>query len=112
MKDGDSNKLLERRELHLSWEETQVHKFREENLSLACVVDQDVPNLDTAADRIVFGAFYQSGQSCISVQRVYVHEKIYDSLKNKLIERTKKLTKGNPHDPNTFLGPLIRYFSK
>jgi len=73
----------------------------------ACVVDHDCKNLDLAADRIVFGSFYQSGQSCISVQRIYVHEKVYDSLKQKLVERTKKLVKGDPLDPNTFLGPII-----
>jgi len=74
----------------------------------ACVIDEDtnVP-LDIIADRIVFGAFFQSGQSCISIQRIYAHKKIYDQLKIKIMERASKLVKGDPMDKNTFLGPLI-----
>jgi acyl-CoA reductase-like NAD-dependent aldehyde dehydrogenase len=63
----------------------------------ACIVDKDAKDLNLIADRIVFGAFYQGGQSCISVQRVYVHEEIYDSLKAKLVERTKKVILRNIH---------------
>jgi len=73
----------------------------------ACVVEFDVKNLDVALDRLVFGAFYQSGQSCISVQRIYVHSKIYNEFKTKFIEKTSKLKKGDILDPNTFVGPLI-----
>lgn len=72
----------------------------------ACIVDEDV-DLDYAADRITIGAFYQSGQSCISVQRVIGHRAIYDQLKAKLIERAAKLKAGDPFDEETFLGPLI-----
>jgi len=73
----------------------------------AVIVDEDAKDLDYVADRIVFGAFYQSGQSCISVQRIFAHDKIYDELKKKLVERTKKVKKGNPLEEDTFLGPLI-----
>jgi len=73
----------------------------------AVIVDEDTPDLELAADRIVFGAFYQSGQSCISVQRIFAHDKIYDQLKEKLIEKTKKVKRGSPLDEETFLGPLI-----
>ena len=45
----------------------------------AVIVDADA-DLDDAVARIVFGAFYQSGQSCIGVQRILVHEPIYDEL--------------------------------
>ncbi|MCK4342162.1 MAG: aldehyde dehydrogenase family protein [Phycisphaerae bacterium] len=72
----------------------------------ACIVDEGV-DLDYAADRITIGAFYQSGQSCISVQRVVAHRAIYDELKTKLVERAAKLKLGNPLDEETFLGPLI-----
>jgi acyl-CoA reductase-like NAD-dependent aldehyde dehydrogenase len=72
----------------------------------ACVVDAGT-DLDDAVARIVFGAFYQSGQSCISVQRVIIHESVYDQMKNKLIEATRALKSGDPHDESTVIGPMI-----
>ena len=72
----------------------------------ACIVDRDA-DLDHAADRITFGAFYQSGQSCISVQRVIAHRDIYDDVQRKLVERAVRLRSGDPLDEETFLGPLI-----
>ena len=72
----------------------------------ACIVDRDA-DLDFAADRITFGAFYQSGQSCISVQRILCHREIYDALKDRLVARAAELETGDPLDENTFLGPLI-----
>ena len=74
----------------------------------ACIVDADQGSkLDKVVDRIIFGAFYQSGQSCISVQRIYVHESIYDELKRKLVAATKKLKAGDPKKKDTFIGPMI-----
>ncbi|MBU0719643.1 MAG: aldehyde dehydrogenase family protein, partial [Planctomycetes bacterium] len=72
----------------------------------ACVVDEGV-DLEYAADRIVLGAFYQSGQSCISVQRIIAQERIYEQLKQLLIDRIAKLKAGDPLDEDTFLGPMI-----
>lgn len=72
----------------------------------ACVVDQDA-DIDDAVTRIVFGAFYQSGQSCIGVQRIYLHENIYAECKEKLVSATQALTMGDPKDPETFIGPMI-----
>jgi acyl-CoA reductase-like NAD-dependent aldehyde dehydrogenase len=72
----------------------------------ACIVDRDA-DLDHAADRITFGAFYQSGQSCISVQRVLVHREIYAELETRLVKRAARLKAGDPLDDETFLGPLI-----
>jgi len=71
-----------------------------------CIVDSDA-DLDFAADRITIGAFYQSGQSCISVQRVIAHRDIYEQLKQRLVERAAKLKAGDPLSEDTFLGPLI-----
>lgn len=71
-----------------------------------CIVDRDA-DLDFAADRITIGAFYQSGQSCISVQRVIAHREIYEDLKRRLVERALKLKMGDPLAEDTFLGPLI-----
>ena len=72
----------------------------------AVVVDRDA-DLEDAADRVVFGAFYQSGQSCISVQRIIVHEAGYDAFKALLVKRVKALVAGDPKDRKTFIGPMI-----
>lgn len=72
----------------------------------ACVVDADT-DLDDAVDRIVFGAFYQSGQSCISVQRVFAHRAIFEPLLERLVPKAKGLVVGDPHDSETFVGPMI-----
>ena len=72
----------------------------------ACVVDEGT-DLEYAADRIIIGAFYQSGQSCISIQRIYGHGSIYDTLRQLLVERIGKLKSGDPLDEDTFLGPMI-----
>jgi acyl-CoA reductase-like NAD-dependent aldehyde dehydrogenase len=71
-----------------------------------CIVDKDA-DLAYAAERITFGAFYQSGQSCISVQRILIHESVYDELKLLLIDRATALKAGNPQDESTTLGPII-----
>lgn len=74
----------------------------------ACIVDADQGDrLDFVVERLVFGAFYQSGQSCIGVQRIYVHESLYDKLKRKLVAKAKKLRAGDPKKKDTFLGPMI-----
>jgi acyl-CoA reductase-like NAD-dependent aldehyde dehydrogenase len=72
----------------------------------AVIVDRDW-DLDDAVTRIVFGAFYQSGQSCISVQRIIAHEAIYDALRDKLVSKVKALEAGDPLDEDTFIGPII-----
>lgn len=72
----------------------------------ACVVDADA-DLEDATQRIVFGAFYQSGQSCIGVQRILVHDSIYDAFKEKLVAATRVLKSGDPKDEDTFIGPMI-----
>jgi acyl-CoA reductase-like NAD-dependent aldehyde dehydrogenase len=74
----------------------------------ACIVDADQgPKLDYVVERLVFGAFYQSGQSCIGVQRIIAHDDIYDALKKKLVAAVKKLKAGDPKLKDTFLGPMI-----
>ena len=52
----------------------------------AVVVDKDT-DLDDASARIIFGAFYQSGQSCIGVQRILIHADIYDAMREKLVAK-------------------------
>ncbi len=72
----------------------------------ACVVDEGA-DLDDAVERIVFGAFYQSGQSCIGVQRILVHASLYETFRSRLVERTRSLRAGNPADESVFIGPMI-----
>jgi acyl-CoA reductase-like NAD-dependent aldehyde dehydrogenase len=72
----------------------------------ACIVDRDV-DLDYAVGRIIIGAFYQSGQSCIGVQRIMIHVSVYDDTKAKLIAAAGKLKAGDPLNEDTFLGPMI-----
>lgn len=72
----------------------------------AVIVDHDT-DIEDAVERIIFGAFYQSGQSCIGVQRIIVHASIYDAVKERLVARTAALVAGDPRDEATFIGPMI-----
>jgi len=72
----------------------------------AVLVDHDA-DIDDAVERIVFGAYYQSGQSCISVQRILAHESIYDVLREKLTRKVGELVMGDPKNEDTFIGPMI-----
>jgi acyl-CoA reductase-like NAD-dependent aldehyde dehydrogenase len=55
----------------------------------------------------VIGAFSTSGQSCISVQRVFVHEDIAEEFRARMVERTQELVAGDPRDDGTAVGPMI-----
>ncbi len=72
----------------------------------AVVVDADADIAD-AVNRIIVGAFYQSGQSCIGVQRIIAHADVYEELKAALVEATVALESGDPKVPGTFIGPMI-----
>jgi acyl-CoA reductase-like NAD-dependent aldehyde dehydrogenase len=72
----------------------------------ACVVDEDA-DIEDAIERVIVGAYYQSGQSCISVQRLLVHSKIYDEFKSRYVEKVKALVSGDPSNEDTFIGPMI-----
>ncbi|WP_439532739.1 aldehyde dehydrogenase family protein [Polymorphobacter sp.] len=73
----------------------------------AAVVIMPDADLDDAVERTVFGAFYQSGQSCIGVQRILVHDDIYEAFRDRLVAKTRTLIAGNPADEDTFIGPMI-----
>jgi acyl-CoA reductase-like NAD-dependent aldehyde dehydrogenase len=74
----------------------------------ACIVDADPgASLDYVVERLVFGAYYQSGQSCISVQRIYAQSGIYEKLRRKLKGAVAKLRMGDPRDEKTFIGPMV-----
>jgi acyl-CoA reductase-like NAD-dependent aldehyde dehydrogenase len=72
----------------------------------AVIIDHDA-DLDDALERVIFGAFYQSGQSCIGVQRIIIHEDVYDRFRDMLVEKTKTLVAGDPKERETFIGPMI-----
>ncbi|SFV57277.1 aldehyde dehydrogenase [hydrothermal vent metagenome] len=69
-------------------------------------------DLEMAAARCAFGAFYNSGQVCISLQRIYVHRDVYDKFAGLIATETSKLKVGSPYDDDTFMGPLIDDESK
>jgi len=74
----------------------------------ACIVDADPgASLDHVVERLVFGAYYQSGQSCISVQRILVHASLYPALTKKLAVAVRKLEMGDPRDETVSIGPVI-----
>ncbi|MCA8943738.1 MAG: aldehyde dehydrogenase family protein, partial [Planctomycetes bacterium] len=72
----------------------------------AVVIDADA-DVHDAVERVIVGAFYQSGQSCIGVQRILVHASLYDAFRDALVARTKELKLGDPKRDDTFLGPMI-----
>src|SRR5207248_3124101 len=72
----------------------------------AVIVEPDA-DLDHAAERVSYGGCYQAGQSCISVQRVLVHERVFDPFCESLVPRVEALKVGDPADEDTDVGPLI-----
>src|SRR5436305_2812318 len=64
-------------------------------------------DIDVASSAAVWGAFMNAGQTCLSVERCYVQEKIYEKCLEKCAEKTNKLQVGNGGDTSTDIGPLI-----
>lgn len=73
----------------------------------AGVIVDDSADIKNAVAKIIAGGFGQAGQSCISVQRVFVHEKIYGEFEKVLVEETKKIKVGDPFDGETDLASMI-----
>ncbi|MCS7058132.1 MAG: aldehyde dehydrogenase family protein [Meiothermus sp.] len=65
-------------------------------------------DLEFSAVNLVDGAMFNSGQSCCGVERIYVHEAIYEPFVEAFVAETLKLKLGNPLDPETTLGPMVR----
>ncbi len=72
----------------------------------AVIIDADA-DLEDALERVIFGAFYQSGQSCIGVQRIIIHDSVYDRFRDMLTARASTLISGDPKERDTFIGPMI-----
>jgi len=74
----------------------------------ALIVHGDWPDLDDAAERTAHAAFGYAGQSCISVQRVFVQKTIFQTFLWKLVECATRIVSGDPSLEATDVGPLIR----
>ncbi len=65
-------------------------------------------NLDHAVELLVDGAFFNAGQSCCAIERIYVHGDVYDRFVEGFVEHAGRYRLGNPLDPETTLGPMVR----
>ncbi len=64
-------------------------------------------NLEKSVENLVDGAYFNSGQSCCGIERIYVHEDIYDSFVKQFVAQVKQYQLGNPLDATTTLGPMV-----
>jgi acyl-CoA reductase-like NAD-dependent aldehyde dehydrogenase len=71
-------------------------------------VMDDVKDVDATASDALEGVVYNNGQSCCAVERIYVHEKVYDAFLAAYLQQFKKLRIGSPLLPETDIGPLAR----
>lgn len=71
------------------------------------VVVHDDADLDHAAARCAVGGFLRAGQACISVQRLYVHERVYDAFRERFLARVSELVVGDPREEQTMLAGLV-----
>ena len=94
----------------IGWElKKKAHKKKvtlELGGNAAVIIEPDA-NLDFAIPRTVLGSYSYSGQICISIQRIFLHEKIYDRFMNDFTEATQKLKIGDPLEEDTDIGPMI-----
>ncbi len=94
----------------VGWELAKADPKKKVTLELggnAGVIVHSDADLEHAAERIAFGGYYQAGQSCVSVQRVFVHSDVAGAFKEHLRAAVEGLTTGNPMDEATDVGPLI-----
>lgn len=71
-------------------------------------VMDDITDIDKAAADALEGVVYNNGQSCCAIERIYVHEKVYEAFVNAYLEQCSKLVIGDPMDKATDMGPLSR----
>ncbi len=71
-------------------------------------VPDDVADIKSVAQAAVEGAFYNNGQSCCAVERVYVHEKVYDTFLEEFVREAQAMKLGDPKEKDVFIGPLAR----
>jgi acyl-CoA reductase-like NAD-dependent aldehyde dehydrogenase len=71
-------------------------------------VAEDVEDIKAVAAATADGAFYNNGQSCCAVERLYVHEKVYDKYLDEFIKEVKSFKTGSPTEAGVYIGPLSR----
>lgn len=71
-------------------------------------VSDDVKDVKSVAAGTADGAFYNNGQSCCAVERIYVHEKVYDEYAQEFIKEVKSWKTGSPLEDGVYIGPLSR----
>jgi acyl-CoA reductase-like NAD-dependent aldehyde dehydrogenase len=72
----------------------------------ACIIDESA-DLNLAVPRCIVGSFAYAGQVCISVQRIYIHQKVFDEFTQRFLKGTEALKIGDPLDTQTDVGPMI-----
>ncbi|KAL1916925.1 uncharacterized protein VTP21DRAFT_5122 [Calcarisporiella thermophila] len=65
-------------------------------------------DIDYTVEQLVDGSFFNSGQSCCAIERIYVHENVYNEFIEKFVALAKTYKLGDPLDPTTTLGPMVR----
>jgi len=94
----------------VGWQLRDRARFKHVTLELggnaAVIIERDA-DLDDAVARCIFGGYYQSGQSCISVQRILVQESVYEAFRGKLVAAVQALRMGDPRLEDTYIGPII-----
>jgi glyceraldehyde-3-phosphate dehydrogenase (NADP+) len=72
----------------------------------AAIVDESA-DIDFAVPKLVYGAFSYAGQKCISVQRLFVHARVWDRFVPAFVESARRVQCGDPRDPHVLVGPMI-----
>lgn len=94
----------------IGWKLKSLDPHKHATLELggnAGVIVHSDADLDHAASRVAIGGYYQAGQSCISVQRVFVQSEVYDDFLERLVKQVESLKVGDPMDPSVDVGPVI-----
>ncbi len=91
---------------HLKKISPALKVFLEMGGNAAAVVDENA-DLNRAARKLAYGSFLYAGQICISVQRIYVMEKVFDAFTEIFLDETRKIISGNPMNDDVTNGPLI-----
>ena len=71
-------------------------------------ISADNQDLDKVVEAALEGAFYNNGQSCCAVERIYVHESLYDAFVSLFVEKARGMRVGDPKEKGVFIGPLAR----